>query len=165
MARRATQPGGGTRDWFEVYPEHRIDPTRAIVVPVGVENRTIPADLVCFRYAAAFPERDLTEQAIRTRPDQARGALIEKRHCPLWCEYNSGHDPRDHLMDQRLTSLEEDRRQFQRAIDRGSKRLAIAGITIAAIVGLAQLLTATPESVVYKLLAPLFQRLMSGGPP
>ena len=68
-------------------------------------------------------------------------------------------------MDQRLTSLEEDRRQFQRAIDRGSKRLAIAGITIAAIVGLAQLLTATPESVVYKLLAPLFQRLMSGGPP
>lgn len=160
MARRAAQPDTPERGWFEVYPELRNNPPAVIEVPLGSDNRTAPADMVCFRYAPAFPRDELTGGAFKRNAHAAWGALIEYRNCAFWCDYNPGHDPKDHMTDLRLQSLEEDRRTFQLALDKGGRRLVVAGL----IVGLAQVLTMTPDSFLYKVglaIARLFSHLLT----
>jgi hypothetical protein len=98
-------------------------------------------------YAAAFPRDELTSRAITADPHRAWGALIEKRHCPEWCDYSPGYDPKGHLMQRRLTGLEDDRKAFQRALDSGGKRLIWASIIVGGLIGLAAL---TSDSVAYR---------------
>ena len=150
LARRGIQAWGGNRAWFEVYPEMRIDPALAVDVPLGFDNRQIPAELVCFRFAPAFPAREVVRAALLRDPNAVRWALAERRDCSMWIDYNPGHDPKDHMTDQRLRSLEDDRRAFLVALDKGGRRLVLAGIITGSIIGVCQILAMTPDSVLYK---------------
>jgi hypothetical protein len=91
------------------------------------------ADLVCFRGADAFPENDLTFDAIAINGliSEARAALASTRYCDKYCHYQRGHDPIEHFMDRRLSLLEE-----------SNRRLQWIAIWIAAILGAAQVIVA-----------------------
>jgi len=93
-----------------------------------------------------FPAGPLDEQAIRLRPDVARGALMETRHCREWCEYNPGHDPKGHLMERRLCMLEK--RQNTPAVVAIVAAIAFGGAQV-----LASIVTAGPDSWIRVLFA------------
>jgi hypothetical protein len=106
------------------------------------------------RTDAATPERNAAAKAVFTRP---------RDDCPKWFPYTPGLDPEKHLEEYKTRQLEQDRREFERKLfemeQRGQARAQTVGIwlTIAALIlAIAQVLTMTPDSWLWKLLSRLF---------
>jgi hypothetical protein len=136
--------------FFEAEQTDRDKPAQLIKLVPGESNAWQDAHLVCFRYAADLP-KEIAEIASLGDDVAARDVVWKDRHCPLWCAYEPGLSPRDHLYELKARDLEEHRRQFQRSLatfesrqaareKRADRRLTKAAIWFGSIVGVAQII-------------------------
>jgi hypothetical protein len=139
--------------------------------------------LVCFRRRFDLPKEmksaqtkhdPATGQAISSVPVHVavREVLLSDRRCPEYVQYVAGLTPKDHLLERRVSALEEDRRSFQAALEtqnmglaRQGRNLAVAAIIVGALIGGAQILTMTSESVLYRLGAAIYRHFVPAPPP
>jgi hypothetical protein len=91
------------------------------------------------------------------RAEAAFSVFNKSRNCQAWRPYQVGFDPKEHLMEQRVHDLEMDRRAFTTALNGAGKWLAVAAL----IVGLAQVMTLTPESLLYRFGGFIWSRVAS----
>jgi hypothetical protein len=137
-------PGGRYPGVFELIEEERECPEAAFSM-VHPANVYVETDVVCFRRSADLPAE--IRAAGGPTNEAGRRVLGFDRRCTRWGSYTPGLDPRDHLMERRVRHLEQDRNAFQRALNNAGRRLTIAALILA----MAQAVTMTPDSVLYKV--------------
>jgi hypothetical protein len=183
LAKRARPPApGNAREHsgvFEVEPEERNHPRQYFHFIPGESNAQKLGELTCSRHKADLQEemrvaggprqwQDVQTDAFASASAAAAEAVIWKdRNCPLWSKYQIGVSPPEHLAEQKVRDLEVDRQDFlQRLADHeanqaerdrhADRRLTMAAVILASIIGLAQLLAAfvtmAPDSVGYRWL-------------
>lgn len=146
-----------SHEHLEVSPEQRATPHTSYGYwsITGRKQDSLTSYLVCYLSKADL----LAEVYARVRRDRAAGlsdtnteaieaVLRTDRRCPSYCAYQVGLSPKEHLMERRLLGLEEDRRKFEKALDRGSKRLMLAALILGALLALGQIVAAffaTPD--------------------
>ncbi len=137
-------PGTYEVEWLE-----RAEPNKARHGVQPFANAAMPTELICYRGAAFIAD----EIGDTDSNDAALKVIWADRKCKLWCKYIPGLDPKEHLMERRLDVLEQDRRDFQRALSKQGRWIAIVALLLA----FGQVMNMTAESVLYKLVARLYQ--------
>ena len=164
LAQTGWRPHSG---FHETENADRDHPERYFDFVPGETNALQKGELVCFRRAADLPHE--MEEASAAGASAAE-VVWRDRRCVRWIAYEPGISPRDHLAELKTRDLEEGRREFQRSMTRheerqaarerrADRRLTKAAIWLGSIVGLAQLLTMSPDSIGYRWLVALGQWL------
>lgn len=146
----------------EILYRPRMPGSRQIRESMGLSS--LPADPVGRALSRLLPtEIRSTVGDERGRPDRGkekpdrtpdvgstRGQIRSRNRSSLPGVYPViGLTPKDHLMERRVSALEDDRRAFQLALDRGSKRLMWAALILGGLLAAGQLLAAffaTPDA-------------------
>jgi len=168
LAKSVRAGGSAPRPIYAVYDEaeeyYREHPNDGLTfVPVGYPT-AVQCELTCFvRAANLFQEARHQGEGSGSPGEPAWLAVIWRdRHCPRWSRWQLGVPPRDQVALENQRHLEEDRRQFQLQLNAFSqqqqehqrhadRRLALAAVTLAVIIGVVQLTAAilamTPDAV------------------
>jgi len=155
--------------FHEAESADREHPERFFQFVPGETNALQSGELVCFRRAADL-QHEIGEAASAGAGDAAEVVIWRDRHCERWIAYEPGISPRDHLAELKARDLERDRREFQRSMvahearqtereRRADRRLTKAAIWLGSIIGLAQLLTMSPDSIGYRWLVAVWRWL------
>jgi hypothetical protein len=168
LSRRSkpSQPGGPRAHsiFAEVEPHEReqLRPDSQFVP--GEANSWQQGEFGCFAHVADLP-KELLEAAAVDSNDAAERVIWKDRHCPRWSKYEPGVAPREQLQELKARAFEQDRRTFEQKLSefearqvkrerRADRRLTVAAIWLASIIGLAQLiaslLTMSSDSVAYR---------------
>ncbi len=158
-----------SQEHLEVKPKERENPVGeyhesmfSSLPSLSQQQRIKPklgSYLVCFlQKADLFAELTCRVPGSPKLEPAVNSVLNSDRRCPHYVEYIAGLSPKEHVMERRLLALEEDRRAFQRALDRGAKGLMWAALILAIGQIIAALIAMTPESYGAKWLGGLFHR-------
>ena len=125
---------------YEVSGDERQEPSTAssMALRAGTFVSGVRTDLVCFRQRSEFGDRLATgtlEQSLRNAEFRER---LATRGCAEWIKYVPDFSPKDHMTEQRIRLLEDDRKSFEKALASSGKRLTWAAI----IIGVAQVVAA-----------------------
>lgn len=133
---------------LEVEWDERARPDPNISFPHPLGNAAEFPEFVCLRQAASLPDEITAEadKGSRVPGERIAAVFARPRGCQKWWQYVPGLDPKEHLMERRLRELEDDRKDFQRVLSKSGYGFIYLGLFLAA----AQVLTVTPDSVLYK---------------
>jgi hypothetical protein len=137
------------RGYFEVEAREREDVSRAAYINFmsGGILRTVVVSLACFRQASVFPSEKCENARLLSGREEVRQALEEHRECALWRKYDAGQNPRDHLQEQRIYLLEQERNAFQAALSNQGWWIGVAALLLA----LLQMLTISSDALILRL--------------
>jgi hypothetical protein len=148
----------------EVEPHERDRPNAEANIVPGEANAWMQGEFGCFAHVVNLP-LELLEVAKAHPSDATERVVWKDRHCPRWSRYEPGVAPRDQLREAKARAFEEERQAFARKLAefesrqvkrerRADRRLTVAAIWLASIIGLAQLiaslLTMSSDSVAYR---------------
>jgi hypothetical protein len=142
-----------SHEHIEVSPEQRAEPHTCYGSSsiTGRRDEGFTSYVFCYLSKAdllAEVKDRATRMPTVTIPAAIEGVLASDRRCPYYCPYQVGLSPKEHLMERRLLGLEEDRRKFEQALDRGSRRLMWAALILGSLLAAGQILAAffaTPD--------------------
>src|SRR5271166_2389658 len=155
LSRRARMQNGGGRaheGYYEADTVFRKNPSEAFDFVPGETNAVNKGEIGCFRQAANLPgEVTAVREAKRISAiDPAEQVINRLRQCSKFFIYEPGVDPPGHLVEEKATALEEDRRRFEKTLaDIQSKlsahearqnwRLGLYALIITLIIGCVQI--------------------------
>jgi hypothetical protein len=149
---------------FEVFFDERSSPpSRTAFSIIHPANVQIATEVVCYRGVADLPSEVATVRAPTGMEEAAAldRVLRNDRKCQQWSEHMRGLDPKEHLMERRLRDLEEDRKEFQIALSKGTNRLTWAAVILAG----AQVLTMNEQSFLYRFGEAIYRIFTAGTRP
>jgi hypothetical protein len=143
-----------SHEHIEVSPDERAEPHKAYsnVSILGKRETRFTSNLYCYLSKADLLA-EVTSRVAGTSPAGMAAAIADvlgsDRRCPHYCPYQVGLSPKEHLMERRVIGLEEDRRRFAEALDRGGKSLQRAALILGSLLAAGQIIAAffaTPDS-------------------
>ena len=155
LSRRARMQNGGWRaqeGYYEADTVFRNNPSESFDFVPGEKNAVNKGEISCYRQAANLPAEIIAvRQAKRiSAVDPAQEVLNRSRQCSRFFAYEPGVDPPGHLVEEKATALEGDRRRFEKTLAdfqvklsareaRQNWRLAVYAIIITLIIGCVQI--------------------------
>lgn len=151
LSRRARMQNGGWRvheGYHEADTVFRKNPSESFDFAPGDTNALHKGEISCYRQAA-----DLSGEIIALREvkrisavDPAQEVINRSRQCAKFFVYEPGVDPPGHLVEEKATLLEDDRRRFEKTLadfqanlsareSRYNWRLGAYALIVALIVG------------------------------
>lgn len=124
LAKYASDPDWVGPQYFEVNEHDREYGVGGTHAPIAGVSHTIQTDLLCFRRVAPLGAE--IGALMATHPDRtveaATVAVIEReRGCSEWLPYTPEFSPREHLEKLERAQIENNRREFERGMDRERK--------------------------------------------
>lgn len=155
LSRRARMQNGGWRaheGYYEADTVFRKNPSEVFDFVSGETNAVNKGEIGCFRQAANLPgEITAVREAKRISAiDPAEQVINRTRQCSKFFIYEPGVDPPGHLVEEKATALEDDRRRFETTLAefqaklsareaRQHWRLGIYALIITLIIGCVQI--------------------------
>jgi hypothetical protein len=138
--------------YHEADTVFRRNPSESFDFVPGETNSVTKGEISCYRQAANLPgEISAVREAKRiSAVDPAQEVINRARQCSKFFVYEPGVDPAGHFIEEKATALEDDRRQFAKALAdfqvklsareaRQNWRLGIYALIIALIVSCVQI--------------------------
>jgi hypothetical protein len=151
LSKRARVQSEGWRaheGYHEADTVFRKNPSDSFDFVPGETNVVQKGEIGCYRQAANLPAeiRAVREAKRISAVDPAQEVINRSRQCSKFFIYEPGVDPAGHLVEEKATLLEEDRRRFEKTLAdfqaalsareaRQKWRLGIYAIVIALIIG------------------------------
>jgi hypothetical protein len=155
LSRRARMQNGGWRaheGYHEADTVFRNNPSESFDFVPGETNAVNKGEISCYRQAANLPaEVSAVRQAKRiSAVDPAQEIVNRSRQCSKFFAYEPGVDPPGHLVEEKATALEDDRRRFEKTLAdfqvklsareaRQNWRLGVYALVITLIIGCVQI--------------------------
>lgn len=138
--------------YHEADTVFRKNPSESFDFVPGEINAVNKGEISCYRQAANLPsEISAVREAKRiSAVDPAQEVINRPRHCPQFFVYEPGVDPAGHLVEEKATALEDDRRRFEKTLAdfqvklaareaRQNWRLGVYALIITLIIGCVQI--------------------------
>jgi hypothetical protein len=138
--------------YHEADTVFRNNPSESFDFVPGESNAVSKGEIGCYRQAANLPSEIVAvRQAKRiSAVDPAQEVINRSRQCSRYFIYEPGVDPPGHFVEEKATSLEDDRRRFEKSLAdfqaklsareaRQNWRLAIYALIITLIIGCVQI--------------------------
>lgn len=155
LSRRARMQNAGWRaleGYYEADTVFRKNPSEVFDFVPGETNAVNKGEIGCYRQAANLPgEITAVREAKRISAiDPAEQVINRARQCSKFFVYEPGVDPPGHLVEEKATALEDDRRRFETTLaqfqaklsareTRQNWRLGIYALIITLIIGCVQI--------------------------
>jgi hypothetical protein len=146
LAKSIKRGGSGAQPMYAVYDEaepfFRENPSGDFAFVPVFYNAVNPGNLTCFRRVADLV-KEADEEGVRSGLPGApswQAVLWKDRKCPMWAKYEPGISPREYFAEARAE-------KFTERFNKITTRLTLLAI----LVGLLQLLTMTPDSILYRM--------------
>ncbi len=155
LSRRARMQNGGWRaheGYHEADTVFRKNPSEFFDFVPGEINAVNKGEISCYRQAANLPtEISVVREAKRiSAVDPAQEVINRPRQCPKFFVYEPGVDPAGHLVEEKATALEDDRRRFEKTLAdfqlklsareaRQNWRLGVYALIVTLIIGCVQI--------------------------
>jgi hypothetical protein len=155
LSKRARMQNGGWRaheGYHEADAVFRKNPSESFDFVPGETNAVNKGEISCYRQAANLPGEIIAVQEAKriSAVDPAQEVINRSRQCSKFFVYEPGVDPPGHFVEEKATTLEDDRRRFERTLAdfqvklsareaRHNWRLGIYAITITLIIGCVQI--------------------------
>jgi hypothetical protein len=157
LSRRARMQNGGWRaheGYHEADTVFRMNPSESFDFVPGKMNAVNKGEISCYRQAANLPSEVIAVREAKriSAVDPAQEVISRSRRCSKFFVYEPGVDPPGHLVEEKASALEDDRRRFEKALadfqvklsareTRHNWRLAVYAIVITLIIGCVQIWT------------------------
>jgi hypothetical protein len=104
--------------YYEADTVFRRNPSESFDFVPGESNTANKGEISCYRQAANLPgEISAVREAKRiSAVDPAQEVIDRSRHCSKFFLYEPGIDPPGHLVEEKATALEDDRRRFEKTL-------------------------------------------------
>ncbi len=155
LSRRARMQDGGWRThegYYEADAVFRKNPSEVFDFVPGETSAVNKGEIGCYRQAANLPgEIAAVREAKRISAiDPAEQVINRTRQCSKFFIYEPGVDPPGHLVEEKATALEDDRKRFETTLAefqaklsareaRQNWRLGIYALIITLIIGCVQI--------------------------
>ena len=121
LSRRARIQQGGWRahdGYYEADTVFRKNASESFDFVPGETNTPSKGEIACYRQAANLPsEISAVREAKRISAiDPAQEVINRARQCSKFFIYEPGVDPAGHLVEEKATALEDDRRRFEKTL-------------------------------------------------
>ena len=104
--------------YYEADTVFRKNPSEAFEFVPGENGSVSKGEIGCYRQAANLPREIIAVREAKriSAVDPAQEVLNRSRQCPKFFVYEPGIDPPGHLVEEKATALEDDRRRFEKTL-------------------------------------------------
>ena len=155
LSRRARIEGSGWRGnegYYEADTVFRKNPSESFKFVPGNVNAEKDGEINCYRQAVDLSGeiRAVREAKRISAVDPAQEVINRSRQCSKFFIYEPGIDPPGHLVEEKASALEDDRRRFEKTLAdfqarlsardaRQNRRLGIYALIVVLIIGCVQI--------------------------